>query len=610
MGEGLIHDDYKNDLKELKDWTNSVEPPSKLCAVQKWVWRVLAQMDLIETRVAPTKEALEMKEKQGNSVTETANWEKKWQTRNRRLTQEKKNLNKLGIGSDSDTSAKAPFRKAVFDFAEARREVEASFSTKSKGCSPSLELIVNRDNLIKHTENLISNNVRFGWTMLREFDPTWQSKKTPDYVFQLLLILEKATGSLLRHSGKENKGLFLDLEKNDELLILGDVHGNPEAVAKALKWFGYPGKKPDGGRRIVVFLGDYVDRSNNDKNLEGLLLPLFWQMVEPENVILLRGNHEEEWMCETYGLGKEMEFRYEESGKIAVISSLTDLFSAMRPAAFVRRVAEKRGMMSFSSNPYNYVLLVHGGIPLSNPMVTLEKIQQKWSKDGYGLYPQTKDANDFWTYLLWGDFGDSPRESARLDSASQVFLATKDSTTKFCVKNRISVIFRGHDPPTNWDITRPGNHMKHGFYYLYPWNGIYSQFKRVVTTFLSNDYNFLGNQGAVVVLKPSTSKELPKRVTRSGNDDKVLEAPWDEKRETGGRGEVSVVLEGIPEELHTNSGLEMIVDYIESNVASESSVGGKNSNTKASFCKTALSGQKRIIRIDQENGEPAEKLCN
>jgi hypothetical protein len=54
----------------------------------------------------------------------------------------------------------------------------------------------------------------------------------------------------------------------------------------------------------LVFLGDYVDRGCC--SVETFYLLLMLKLKNPDHVILLRGNHEDSSICESYGFGPEL----------------------------------------------------------------------------------------------------------------------------------------------------------------------------------------------------------------------------------------------------------------------------------------------------------------
>ncbi|CAL5197364.1 unnamed protein product [Lathyrus oleraceus] len=97
-------------------------------------------------------------------------------------------------------------------------------------------------------------------------------------------------------------------DSSASVVVVGDVHGQLHDVLFLFREAGYPSRD-----RIFVFNGDYVDRGA--WGLETFLLLLAWKVFMPENVYLLRGNHESKYCTSVYGFEKEVMVKYGDSGK-------------------------------------------------------------------------------------------------------------------------------------------------------------------------------------------------------------------------------------------------------------------------------------------------------
>ncbi|RLG92550.1 MAG: serine/threonine protein phosphatase [Candidatus Hecatellales archaeon] len=103
----------------------------------------------------------------------------------------------------------------------------------------------------------------------------------------LRLDKEKEVKSLENYKVEEG---LVDLKAKGKIVVVGDIHGDLESLIYILKNSNFLDAVRRGEKPIILFLGDYGDR--------GFLSPevyyiVFWLKANhPENVILLRGNHE------------------------------------------------------------------------------------------------------------------------------------------------------------------------------------------------------------------------------------------------------------------------------------------------------------------------------
>lgn len=110
---------------------------------------------------------------------------------------------------------------------------------------------------------------------------------------ELRLILPKINEVL------ESESAVLRIEP-DSIMLIGDIHGNLDAlefVTRMREKLGY---------KKILFLGDYVDRGMQGTEVLTKLFQL--KLKEPENVFLLRGNHETIDMNIYYGFFEEIGF--------------------------------------------------------------------------------------------------------------------------------------------------------------------------------------------------------------------------------------------------------------------------------------------------------------
>jgi len=124
------------------------------------------------------------------------------------------------------------------------------------------------------------------------------------------------------------------LELDAPIKVLGDIHGQFSDLLALFELGGFP---PVSN---YLFLGDYVDRGK--QSTEVICLLLAYKVKYPENVFLLRGNHECSSITRIYGFYDECKRRY----NIKMWKMFCDTFNCLPPAALIE----------------DKVLCMHGGI--------------------------------------------------------------------------------------------------------------------------------------------------------------------------------------------------------------------------------------------------------
>ena len=97
------------------------------------------------------------------------------------------------------------------------------------------------------------------------------------------------------------------LRVDGKVVIIGDIHGqfyDLVAMLRKLK-----GRNPDPNQKLL-FLGDYVDRGNYGPEVAAYLFCL--KLAYPNEVFLLRGNHESRDMAEAFNFRTQALMLYDE----------------------------------------------------------------------------------------------------------------------------------------------------------------------------------------------------------------------------------------------------------------------------------------------------------
>jgi diadenosine tetraphosphatase ApaH/serine/threonine PP2A family protein phosphatase len=234
-------------------------------------------------------------------------------------------------------------------------------------------------------------------------------------------IVENVIGLLRGESGRIGNltvsERLVKLEPLGEALVIGDLHGDLESLISILQSSGFKQKMTASKDVTLIFLGDYGDRGAHSAEVYYTVLKL--KLAFPEQVILLRGNHEgpEDLMASTHDLPMQFQFRFKENWT-AAYSKIRELFAYLYNAVLV----EER------------YLMVHGGLsPNINSIQDLAHANM------------THPEKEFLEDLLWSDPNDMVKEVLHSPrGAGKLF--GKSVTEKVLRKLNANILIRGHEP--------------------------------------------------------------------------------------------------------------------------------------------------------------------
>ncbi|XP_072975072.1 serine/threonine-protein phosphatase BSL1 homolog [Typha angustifolia] len=239
-----------------------------------------------------------------------------------------------------------------------------------------------------------------------------------------------------------NRSFFLDSYEVDELCrsaeqifmqeptvlqlkapvkVFGDLHGQFGDLMRLFDEYGFPSTAGDITYIDYLFLGDYVDRGQH--SLETITLLLALKIEYPENVHLIRGNHEAADINALFGFRLECIERMGESDGIWAWTRFNQLFNCLPLAALI----EKK------------IICMHGGIGRSiNSVEQIEKLER----------PITMDVGSIVLMdLLWSDPTENDSIEGLRPNARGPGLVTfgPDRVTDFCKRNKLQLIIRAHE---------------------------------------------------------------------------------------------------------------------------------------------------------------------
>ncbi|KAK8693871.1 hypothetical protein V6N13_071438 [Hibiscus sabdariffa] len=211
------------------------------------------------------------------------------------------------------------------------------------------------------------------------------------------------------------------LQLKAPIKVFGDLHGQFGDLMRLFDEYGFPSTAGDIMYIDYLFLGDYVDRGQH--SLETITLLLALKIENPDNVHLIRGNHEASDINALFGFRIECIERMGENDGIWAWTRFNQLFNCLPLAALI----EKK------------IICMHGGIGRSiHSVEQIERLER----------PITMDVGSIVLMdLLWSDPTENDSIEGLRPNARGPGLVTfgPDRVAEFCKRNKLQLIIRAHE---------------------------------------------------------------------------------------------------------------------------------------------------------------------
>lgn len=200
-------------------------------------------------------------------------------------------------------------------------------------------------------------------------------------------------------------------------IFVGDLHGDYETLETIIKQMYFLQSMGNAKDKHLIFLGDYGDRGKQSIETINAIVKL--KISFPDNVILLKGNHEEKWIGNSFNTRTDLLEQYgEKKGNIVF-----DLYySAMN----------KIPVMALSAKG---IVAVHGGIPNS----PINSICDLNGENGQKLAEE----------IIWNDPDPTISGFSKSSRGELIWGFGEDVFNRFMTVINAKVMIRSHEPVKN-----------------------------------------------------------------------------------------------------------------------------------------------------------------
>lgn len=314
-----------------------------------------------------------------------------------------------------------------------------------------------------------------------------------------LMQICQATAELLKQ-----EPTLVDKTGIETVSVVGDLHGSLGSLEKVLQILGRDLENSTDAAaksRCIVFDGDFVDRG--DDSIEVLLTLLLFKIAYPEQVVLIRGNHEDSMVAQVYGFADELLHKYNMGGindnENNVVEAQKALQTAWIPIS-----------QFFSALPMGVVtdtaFIVHGGLPSKD--FSLDQLRRVTVQDRcqYASLVEVDTPTELMLGgLLWSDPSSHHGIHPNRQRGRGVTFGP-DVTREFLTQEHLRYLVRGHEEvPSGYQQRHCGNG------------------KSVITVFSAVDYTAgEHNLGSIVNLTSSDGQHTPITFDLPHDDDVVV----------------------------------------------------------------------------------------
>ena len=240
--------------------------------------------------------------------------------------------------------------------------------------------------------------------------------------------------ALIEQCGKIVQEQPMVLKVEAPVKVFGDIHGQYQDLMRFFDLFSAPIQGPGGDIDGLdyIFLGDYVDRGTH--SLETICLLMALKIKFPNQVHLLRGNHEDRWINSAFGFQQELIDRLkDDSDNPVIFTKFNDFFDSLPLAAIIN----------------DEVLCLHGGRGSSiNSLSDIEKIHRPLEV----IHEVSNNDQQLVVDILWSDPTDSdietgiqPNSTRDPTGVGNIVKFGPDRVDEFLKNNNLTLILRAHE---------------------------------------------------------------------------------------------------------------------------------------------------------------------